>query len=133
MKNYKAKRPLGLLIFVAVFAAFAVVVMLLWNWLMPAIFGLVTITFWQSAGLVLLCRLLLGGFGKMGPGQHAMFAHKHHHHRRSPAELRQMRERFRKMSNDERREYIRTHMDGHCGPWGPEGGDTGRQDCGDKE
>ena len=29
-------------------------VQLLWNWLMPVIFGLPTISFWQSAGLMLL-------------------------------------------------------------------------------
>ena len=41
---------------------FAVLVMVLWNWLMPQIFGLVTITFWQAFGLVLLSRLLVGGW-----------------------------------------------------------------------
>ncbi len=35
--------------------------MLLWNLLMPAIFGLGKITFWQSAGLCILCRILWGG------------------------------------------------------------------------
>ncbi len=32
--------------------------LLLWDWLMPTIFGLPTITFWQSCGLNLLCSLL---------------------------------------------------------------------------
>lgn len=32
-------------------------VMLLWNWLMPVIFGLTTIGYWQAWGL-----LMLGGF-----------------------------------------------------------------------
>lgn len=32
--------------------------MLLWNWLMPVIFGLAKLTFWQSAGLLLLCGFL---------------------------------------------------------------------------
>ncbi len=45
-----------------------VFIMLLWNWLMPVIFGLGTITFWQAFGLSLLSRLLLCGFGKMFPG-----------------------------------------------------------------
>jgi hypothetical protein len=40
--------------------------MLLWNWLMPTLFGLTTITFWQAAGIVLLARLIFGGF-KHGP------------------------------------------------------------------
>jgi len=33
-------------------------VWLLWNWLMPTIFGLKTITLIQSWGLVFLCNLL---------------------------------------------------------------------------
>lgn len=37
----------------------ALPIMWLWNWLMPEIFGLVTITFWQSLGLALLSSLLL--------------------------------------------------------------------------
>ena len=32
--------------------------MWLWNWLMPAIFGLTEITFWQAWGLLFLCSLL---------------------------------------------------------------------------
>lgn len=31
---------------------------LLWNWLFPNIFGLPTLTFWQSVGLMLLVSLL---------------------------------------------------------------------------
>ncbi len=49
---------------------FGYFVMLLWNWLMPALFGLTTITFWQAAGIVLLARLVFGGF-KHGPGHHS--------------------------------------------------------------
>lgn len=113
MKNCRSKRPFGVLIFIAVFAAATAVVMLLWNWLMPAIFGLGAITFWQSAGLIVLCRLLLGGFGKFGPGRpHPMMAHKHMHGR-SPEEFRRMREKFKTMSREERDEYIRSHMEAH--------------------
>jgi hypothetical protein len=42
------------------------VVMLLWNWLAPALFGLRTITFWQALGLLALCRILFGGGGVGG-------------------------------------------------------------------
>ena len=35
--------------------------MLLWNWLMPMIFGLTTLTFWQAFGLMLLCSFLFKG------------------------------------------------------------------------
>ena len=39
---------------------FAYPVMLLWNWLMPTIFGLPVVTFWQSLGLMFLSSLLFG-------------------------------------------------------------------------
>jgi|SRR5947199_217855 len=47
---------------------FGFVVMHLWNWLMPPIFGLRTITFAQAFGLLLLSKLLFGGFHRHGGG-----------------------------------------------------------------
>ena len=38
-------------------------VMRLWNWLTPALFGWNVVAFWQALGLLLLCRILIGGFG----------------------------------------------------------------------
>jgi hypothetical protein len=38
------------------------VVRLLWNWLLPPLFGWREITFWQALGLLALCRILFGGF-----------------------------------------------------------------------
>jgi hypothetical protein len=38
-------------------------VKLLWNWLVPPLFGWRQITFWQALGLLALCRILFGGFG----------------------------------------------------------------------
>lgn len=42
---------------------FGWVVMLLWNWLMPDIFGLKRLTYWQAWGLLILCHILFKGFG----------------------------------------------------------------------
>ena len=42
------------------------VVRLLWNWLLPPIFGWPQITFWQALALLALCRILFGGFGGRG-------------------------------------------------------------------
>ena len=33
-------------------------VMLLWNWLMPELFNLPAVTFWQAIGLNFLCTIL---------------------------------------------------------------------------
>lgn len=44
---------------IAVIGLFATLpVMWLWNWLMPEIFNLTEITFWQALGLVILSSLL---------------------------------------------------------------------------
>ena len=43
-----------------------IVVQWLWNWLLPDIFGLRRVTFWEALGLLALCRILFGGFGKGG-------------------------------------------------------------------
>jgi hypothetical protein len=45
------------------------VVMRLWNWLLPPLFGWQQISFWQSLGLLALCRILFGGFGHRGFGR----------------------------------------------------------------
>src|SRR5258708_13353527 len=39
------------------------IVMHLWNWLLPSLFGWRQITFWQGLGILVLCRILFGGFG----------------------------------------------------------------------
>ena len=55
----------GMAVFIAIGGE---VVMLLWNWLAPALFGWRQITFWQAIGLLALCRILFGGFrGGGGP------------------------------------------------------------------
>ena len=46
--------------------AFGWFVMLLWNWLMPAVFGLGAITYWQAFGIVVLAKLIFGAVGGRG-------------------------------------------------------------------
>ena len=45
---------------------FGELVMHLWNWLLPPIFGLHMITFWQALGLLLLSRILFGSWSSGG-------------------------------------------------------------------
>ena len=35
----------------------------LWNWLMPDLFGLRQITFWQAFGIIVLAKILFGSMG----------------------------------------------------------------------
>ncbi len=68
------------------------VVMLLWNWLAPELFGLRTITFWQALGLLALCRILFGGFGGGG-------------HRSNSRMRGRMRDRWEQMTPEERERF----------------------------
>lgn len=56
----------GTLLFVALGGE---IVRLLWNWLLPPLFGWREITFWQALGLLVLCRILFGGCGMRGPAR----------------------------------------------------------------
>jgi hypothetical protein len=63
---------LGGLVQAAILALlFGLLVMLLWNWVMPDIFGLGTLGYWQAWGLVLMAHILFkaasGQRGVVGP------------------------------------------------------------------
>ena len=57
---------LGMVIFAVIGGE---IVLHLWNWLAPALFGGHEVTFWQALGLLALCRILFGGFGWHGSGR----------------------------------------------------------------
>ena len=58
----------------ALFAlVFGWLVMVLWNWLMPAIFHLGEISYWQAFGILILAKLI---FGAIGGGRHGGQRHK---------------------------------------------------------
>ncbi len=69
------------------------IVQLLWNWLLPALFGWHSITFWQALGLLALCRILFGGLGMHGGAR--------------PASRRRMAERWERMTPEERERFRR--------------------------
>ena len=50
---------IGVIVLMAAFGLFlAIFVYLLWNWLMPLLFGLPEVTYWQAWGLLVLCGML---------------------------------------------------------------------------
>ncbi|MEA4855701.1 MAG: hypothetical protein AAGU21_16215 [Solidesulfovibrio sp.] len=53
----------GLVLAATLALAFGVVVMGLWNALMPDLFGLRPVSYWQAVGLLLLGRILIGSLG----------------------------------------------------------------------
>ena len=78
------------------FLLFGYVTMLLWNVLLPAIFNVSTITFWQAIGLLILARLLFGGFR---PHRHSGW----NTYRKDKV----LHSKIHDMSPEERREFFR--------------------------
>jgi hypothetical protein len=87
----------------------------LWNWLMPAIFGVHEIGFWQGLGLLVLSRLFFGGFRG---------GHGHGFGRRRM--MRRWAERWEKMTPEER-EKFREGMRRRCGGFGMQETEPGVQ------
>ncbi len=48
--------------FIVITLAVGIVVMALWNAILPAVLGVTTITFLQALGILLLSKILFGGF-----------------------------------------------------------------------
>lgn len=91
-----------LVIGVLILTLLSFVVMRLWNWLTPELFGWHVITFWQALGVLILSKILFGGFrGRPAP---------HRYWRR------RMMERWAHMTPAER-EKFRESMRGCCGSW----------------
>lgn len=105
-----AKFLLMAIVWIAFLAAVIWAVMLLWNWLMPALFtGARTIGYWQALGLFALCKILFGG------GHGRWKGHWKEHHRRHH------------MSGEERdqlKQHFRDHWGRRCG-WPPRPDDSG--------
>src|ERR1035438_6740135 len=67
MKGNRFWRILKIVVIVTVAVnVFGYAIMSLWNWLMPAMFGLKTINFLQALGLLVLFKILFGGFHRHG-------------------------------------------------------------------
>jgi hypothetical protein len=79
-------------------------VMHLWNWLTPSLFGWRQITFWEAFGLLALCRILFGGVS--GRGWHRSGMRQRMRER--------MDERWEKMTPEER-EKFRQSWRSRCG------------------
>ncbi|MBZ5538349.1 MAG: hypothetical protein LAO31_20545 [Acidobacteriia bacterium] len=72
----------------------------LWNWLLPQLFGWRQITFRQALGILVLCRILFGGLGLHGSGRSNV--------------RRRMEERWERMTPEER-ERLRQSWRGRWG------------------
>ncbi|HRG58703.1 MAG TPA: hypothetical protein PK323_07055 [Bacteroidia bacterium] len=71
-------------------SAISFIVMQLWNWLMPVIFQLPSISFFQAAGLFALSKILFSSFNFNG------------RNKRGPFNNQEMNEKIMNMSEEER-------------------------------
>ena len=100
----RAAKIAGVIVIAALgVTALGFLVTALWNALLPGLFGFRTIHFWQGLGLLLLTRILFGGFHH---GRGHGFRHRHH-----------IIERWEKMTPEER-EKFRSGLHHRCHRWG---------------
>lgn len=85
---FKAVKVFLMIVIAVIF--FGEIVMRLWNWLMPGLFHLPAITFVQALGLLVLSKLLFGGF---------------HRHSGGRGWRRDMKQRWEQMSPEERERF----------------------------
>jgi len=97
--------PLAILAMLLFIVVGGEVVLHLWNWLLPPLFGWRLITFWQALGILVLCRILFGRIGGRG-------FYRSNFRRR-------MGERWERMTPEER-ERFRQGMRDRCGFGAPE-------------
>ena len=96
MKKLRFLMPIW---FLVIASAFSVIVMLLWNWLMPNIFGFTAINFWQALGLFALTRILFGNFGFLNKARRM---HEAYHDEKANSML----QKWTKMSDEQRKEFL---------------------------
>lgn len=99
-RRYTKSRFIGgaIILGVAAFVLFTFVVMWLWNWLMPNIFSLGIIGFWQAAGLLLLSKILFGCGGH---------SHNWHSDRRKKFWHSRFEEKWSKIPEEKRTEFMK--------------------------
>ncbi|SHL18999.1 hypothetical protein [Hymenobacter psychrotolerans] len=105
-RSFRLLQGLKILLLIALFIAVAgYVTMRLWNWLLPDLFNLPLISIWQALGLLLLSRILLGGWG--GRGHRAGWARKRR-------QWKQKMESRLECLTPEEKEKFRQKMEGAC-------------------
>ena len=105
MRNNKRFRPRKGFIFLFIIAGvllFSLVVMLLWNAILPGVIHVTAINYPQALGILILSKILFGGFNKGGwRGHQRMHA---------------MQEKFAKMTPEEREKFKSEWRD-RCSMW----------------
>ncbi|MDR1804302.1 MAG: hypothetical protein LBQ94_11925 [Treponema sp.] len=106
-KNIKFRfAGIGVVIAILAFVVFGAAVMLLWNALMPRIFGLPELDYLQAVGLLILTRILFGGIEGGLRTRHGAREYD-----RVAGHGNKLREKWMNMSEEERKEFIAKEKD----------------------
>ncbi len=102
-RDFWIKKIMGFIVLgiLAVFL-FGWIVMLLWNNILPAVLHVQPVSFWQALGLLVLCKILFGGFGG-GRGGKEKWGRK-------------MQEKWQTMSPEEQQHW-KEEMRNRCRTW----------------
>ncbi len=99
------KRILKLVVFLAIVAIIGLIVMWLFNAILPSITGWSKLSYLQAIGLFVLCKLLFGGFSGV----------KSKIRLTNNTDKKELKKKLQGMSIDEKREYIRNYMQSEKG------------------
>ena len=114
-RRFNERRFLLFLLFaVAAIVLFGGAVMLLWNNILAGVLKISTITFWQALGILVLSKILFGGFHRGGwRGNRYRWGHG-------------MREKWAAMTPEERVKF-KEQWQKRCAPWWKEEGVESRE------
>lgn len=105
MKKFWIKKGIMILVFgIAAILVFGLVVMSLWNAILPAVLGVKAISFMQALGILLLSKILFGGFG----------GGRHRGGWRNNGKWMEMKDKFAGMTPEER-EKFKAEWKNKCG------------------
>ena len=95
MNKRRCGPPKFVFVFFALLAVFlfGAIVMLLWNAVLPSVLHVSTVTYWQVLGILVLCKILFGGF-RGRPGREKGWG---------PAA--RFREKYRNMTDEEKQKF----------------------------
>lgn len=98
------KIVMGIVFGIAAVLLFGLIVMNLWNAILPAVIHVSAITFWQAIGILLLSKILFGGFrGGWGGGRRGHWKEK-------------MQNKWQEMT-PEQRDQFKQEWRNRCATW----------------
>lgn len=92
-RGFRQKKAFIIPVFLGGVFLLSAAVMLLWNAILPDVTGVHAVTYWQAMGILVLSKILFGGF-------RGMHNHRRHHHHHLGKDL---REKWMQMDPEERK------------------------------